>query len=112
MTRGQVSSSEDKVGKNQRRKLGRQIWTDNPGLDVVHPNAAGIDVGNSEHYVAIASEKSDRAGAEVRMLYQRSSEPCTVSKSARNSLGRDAVNRSVLDSAVRRPGRRGSRWLT
>jgi len=54
----QASSSEEKVGKNQRRKLGRQIWTDNPGLDIVHTNAAGIDVGNSEHYVAIASEKS------------------------------------------------------
>jgi transposase len=27
-------------------------------LDVVHPNAAGIDVGNGEHYVAIAPDKS------------------------------------------------------
>ncbi len=58
MTTRRASSSEGRIEKNQRRKLGRQIWTDNPGLDVVHPNAAGIDVGNSEHYVAIASEKS------------------------------------------------------
>jgi transposase len=44
--------------RKQRREQQRKIWTDNPGLDVVHPNAAGIDVGNSEHYVAIAPDKS------------------------------------------------------
>lgn len=52
------ASPSGKGNRKQRRELGRQIWTDNPGLDVVHPEAAGIDVGNSEHYVAIAPEKS------------------------------------------------------
>lgn len=47
-----------KPNRKQRREQQRKIWTDNPGLDVVHPNAAGIDVGNSEHYVAIAPDKS------------------------------------------------------
>jgi transposase len=28
-----------------------------PGLDVVHPNAAGIDVGNSTHYVAVRPDR-------------------------------------------------------
>jgi len=59
MTSRRTSTSENKVTQKQKRKLQRQIWTDNPGLDVVHPDAAGIDVGNSEHYVAIAPEKSD-----------------------------------------------------
>jgi transposase len=58
MAARRASSSEEQSDKKKRRKLGRQIWTDNPGLDVVHPDAAGIDVGNSEHYVAIAREKS------------------------------------------------------
>src|SRR6202163_144022 len=44
--------------RKQRREQQRKIWTANPGLDVVHPHAAGIDVGNSEHYVAIAPDKS------------------------------------------------------
>src|SRR3954454_22549560 len=47
-----------KISQKQTRKLDRQIWTESPGLAVVHPDAAGIDVGNSEHYVAIAPEKS------------------------------------------------------
>ncbi len=55
------AATEAKPGKpnrKQRREQQRKIWTENPGLDVVHPNAAGIDVGNSEHYVAIAPDKS------------------------------------------------------
>ena len=56
------AATEAKPNRKQRREQQRKIWTDNPGLDVLHPNAAGIDVGNSEHYVAIAP---DNSGAEV-----------------------------------------------
>jgi hypothetical protein len=52
------ATTDAKPNRKQRREQQRKIWTDNPGLDVVHPNAAGIDVGNSEHYVAIAPDKS------------------------------------------------------
>jgi transposase len=58
MAAKQGSASENRPNRKERRELQRKIWTDNPGLDVVHPDAAGIDVGNSEHYVAIAPEKS------------------------------------------------------
>ena len=51
--------SEEKPSRKQRNRLPRQIWTENPGLDVVHPHAAGIDVGSSEHYVAIAADAAD-----------------------------------------------------
>lgn len=51
-------TTEAKANRKQRREQQRRIWTDNPGLEVVHPDAAGIDVGNSEHYVAIAPDKS------------------------------------------------------
>ena len=58
MTRGRHRFRRETESET-KTQLQRQIWTDNPGLDVVHPDAAGIDVGNSEHYVAIAPEKSD-----------------------------------------------------
>ena len=51
-------TTEAKANRKQRREQQRKIWTDSPGLDVVHPDAAGIDVGNSEHYVAIAPDRS------------------------------------------------------
>jgi transposase len=50
--------SEEKPRRKQRNRLHPQIWTENPGLDIVHPRAAGIDVGSSEHYVAIAPDKA------------------------------------------------------
>jgi transposase len=31
----------------------RRVQVDDPGLDVIHPNAAGIDIGNGSHYVAV-----------------------------------------------------------
>lgn len=39
--------------RKQRKDLQRQLYAENPGLDVVHPNAAGIDIGNESHFVAV-----------------------------------------------------------
>jgi transposase len=43
--------------RKQRKELARQLRAEDPGLDVVHPNAAGIDVGNSAHYAAVAPNR-------------------------------------------------------
>ncbi|MGH9557124.1 MAG: IS110 family transposase [Terriglobales bacterium] len=51
MTTGKKSTSVRGRQRDRRAKLKPQDWT--LGLEVVHPKAAGIDVGNSEHYVAI-----------------------------------------------------------
>jgi transposase len=45
------SASKRGRKRNDRAKLKQQDWT--LGLSVVHPKAAGIDIGNEEHYVAI-----------------------------------------------------------
>lgn len=37
--------------------MARQIWSEDPGLEVVHSNAAGIDIGSREHYVAVAPNR-------------------------------------------------------
>ena len=39
--------------RSTRKELARRLQSENPGLEVVHPRAAGIDVGNSAHYVAV-----------------------------------------------------------
>jgi transposase len=39
--------------RKARKELTRQLQSANPGLEVVHPHAAGIDVGNGAHYVAV-----------------------------------------------------------
>ena len=43
-------------GKRRKKaKRGAQDWKLN--LDVVHPNAAGIDIGNESHYVAVPPDR-------------------------------------------------------
>jgi hypothetical protein len=46
-----------RLNRKQRKDLARHLQSTNPGLDVVHPNAAGIDVGNSTHYVAVRPDR-------------------------------------------------------
>lgn len=45
------------MNRKQRRDLRRQLCSADPGLTIVHPNAAGIDVGNESHYVAIPADR-------------------------------------------------------
>jgi len=59
------------IGKNkklwrnrkEKKEWARRLQSEDPGLDVVHPYAAGIDVGNSAHYVAV---RPDRDSEPVR----------------------------------------------
>jgi transposase len=50
-------AGESALNRKQRRELARQLKSDHPGLAVIHANAAGIDVGNSAHYVAVRPER-------------------------------------------------------
>lgn len=52
-----------KMNRKDRRELGRRINSEDPGLEVVHPNAAGIDIGNESHFVAVPP---DRDTAPIR----------------------------------------------
>jgi len=39
--------------RKERKEWARRLQSEDPGLEVVHPQSAGIDVGNSAHYVAV-----------------------------------------------------------
>src|SRR5947208_5634026 len=43
--------------RKQRKELARRLQSADPGLEVMHPNAAGVDVGNSTHYVAVRPDR-------------------------------------------------------
>lgn len=55
----------ERLTRKQRRELGRKIRSDKPGLEVVHRDAAGIDIGSREHYVAVGP---DRDSEPVRVF--------------------------------------------
>ena len=42
-----------KMNHKQRREMLRKIQSEDLSLEVVHPDAAGIDIGNESHYVAV-----------------------------------------------------------
>ena len=40
--------------RKQRREIERKLSVEDPGLEIVNRNVAGIDVGNESHFVAVA----------------------------------------------------------
>ena len=43
----------DEMNRQQRREMMRKMQSEDLSLEVVHPQAAGIDIGNASHYVAV-----------------------------------------------------------
>ena len=42
-----------RLNRKQRRELERELSAEDPGLEIVNRNVAGIDVGNESHFVAV-----------------------------------------------------------
>jgi hypothetical protein len=57
------TGQKQRLTRKRRKELGRRIWSDHPGLEVVHRDAAGMDIGSQEHYAAVGP---DRDGEPVR----------------------------------------------
>ena len=66
MAKTRKSSLTPVVGMNrkQRRNLRRQLSSVDPGLEIVNRDAAGIDVGNQSHYVAVPPDRDAMAVQE------------------------------------------------
>ncbi len=43
--------------RKERKEWAQRLQSENPGLEVVHSHAAGIDVGNAMHYVAVRPDR-------------------------------------------------------
>jgi hypothetical protein len=48
------------MNRKQRRETMRKIQSEDISLEVVHPNAAGIDIGNESHYVAVPPSRNSQ----------------------------------------------------
>jgi transposase len=66
-----ISTEEDRdeyrqsavANRKLKKERARRLQSENPGLEVVHPRAAGIDVGHGAHYAAV---RPDRDSQPVR----------------------------------------------
>jgi transposase len=48
------------MNRRERREWQRRLSLPDPGLEVVHPDAAGIDVGNASHFVAVPATRDQQ----------------------------------------------------
>jgi transposase len=56
-----VASSQQTMNRKERRELARKIQSDDISLEVVHPDAAGIGIGNEAHYVAVPPQRDNES---------------------------------------------------
>src|SRR5262245_47011313 len=49
-----------RMNRKQRRDLERKIQSADLSLQLVHPDAAGIDIGNESHYVAVPPDRDSQ----------------------------------------------------
>jgi transposase len=81
------------MNRKQRREMMRKIQSDDLRLEVVHPNAAGIDIGNESHYVAVPptrdSESVRRFGCTTAELKEMADwlKQCGIRTVAMQSTG-------------------------
>jgi hypothetical protein len=49
-----------KHGSGFWREMIRKLESDDLSLEVIHPDAAGIDIGNESHYVAVPPQRDNQ----------------------------------------------------
>jgi hypothetical protein len=54
--------------RKEKKEWARRLQSEDPGLEVVHPHAAGIDVGNSTHYAAVRRTEIQNQYADLSVL--------------------------------------------
>ena len=59
-TCGPTRPSWQEMNRKQRREMMRKIQSEELRLEVVHPDAAGIDIGNESHYVAVPPSRDSQ----------------------------------------------------
>jgi transposase len=49
------------MNRKQRREMTRKIQSEDISLEMIHPDAAGIDIGNESHYVAVPPTRDSQS---------------------------------------------------
>jgi transposase len=65
MAKRQMSTFErlkrgERISRRDRRQVEARLRREDPGLEIVHTNVAGVDVGSKSHFVAVDPRVSDR----------------------------------------------------
>src|SRR5437660_2727902 len=91
----------NEMNRKQRREMMRKIQSEDISLEVVHPDAAGIDIGNESHYVAVAPSRDKQPVRSFRMYHRRAEGDGGLAEAMRDSDRRHAIHGRVLDCGIR-----------
>ena len=59
------------MNRHQRREMMRKMQSQDLSLEVVHPDAAGIDIGNDIHYVSVPPSRDPQSAAMLWLRHRR-----------------------------------------
>lgn len=90
------------------RSMNLKLGKARQALTLVHPNAAGIDIGNASHFVAVPPERDDEPVREFPSFTADLEQLADWLQACGVDTVVMEVHRRVLDSFVRTPGRT---WL-
>src|SRR5260370_1931663 len=99
----------------QRREITRQIRSEDLSLEVIHPDAAGIDSGNESHYVAVPPGRDSQSvrefGCTTAELKAMAAwlKQCRIRTVAMQSTG---VYWAAVYDILEQAGLEGSLWNT
>src|SRR5271167_2680414 len=92
-TCGPTQGNWEQMNRKQRREMTRRMQSEDLSLEVIHPDAAGIDIGNESHYVAVPptrdSEPVRRFGCTTAELKEMAAwlKQCAIRAVAMQSTG-------------------------
>jgi len=75
------------MNRKQRREMMRKIQSEDLSLEVVHPDAAGIDIGNESHYVACTAEPGQPTGTALRVHHRRAEGHGRIDRYGKRQVG-------------------------
>jgi hypothetical protein len=96
--------------RREQIRSGQPEW--NLNLEVVHPNAAGIDIGNESHYVAVAPDRDPNPVRQFACFTEDLHRLADWAEKLWHRYGGDAVYRSVLVAGLRDPDGEGARGVS
>jgi hypothetical protein len=93
---GEIMRAKKLSGKQKRSVPKKVDWK---ALEIVHPDAAGIDVGGSEHWVAISPDRDPEPVRRFGCFTADLREMSLAGGKGRTQRGH-AVDRRVLDARL------------
>lgn len=104
-----VQSHWHQMNRKQRRDMERKIQSADLSLQLVHPDAAGVDIGNEYHYVAVPPDRDSqpiqhfrRTTAELKTMADWLKK-CGIRTAAMQSTGVDGEKAASLAHALKGP---------